>query len=178
MLSLQPNFLRQKIMKSVLFKQCKNNYTQSIGVVVIGLILLLSGCRYEEGSGGSVVKVEKRIRGLWSVSSVYKNGEKTDTESPTVVESKNAQYEFYKTRILLISFIHNDMVCKSEGSWDFSDDKKILKLAFKNIYYPISREYEIIKFKNKELKVRFTDDDGVVWTLILSLEQSFVPYEM
>ena len=162
----------------LLFKRNKNTYIQSIGIVVVGLIFLLSSCRYEEGSGGSAVKVEKRIRGLWSVSSVYKNGEKTDTESSTVVESKNAQYEFYKTRILLINYIHNDIVCRSDGTWDFSDDKKILKLTFINQYYPISREYEIIKFKNKELKVRFTDDDGHVWTLIFSLEQSFIPYEM
>jgi len=145
-------------------------------LVVVG-VFIFSGCRYEEGPALNFTKVEKRIRGLWSVSNVYKNGEKTDTEFPTIVESKHAQYEFYKTRILIIRYIHNNTDCTTEGSWDFIDKKKTLEVAFRNQYYPVVRNYEIIKFKNKELKLRFTDDDGVVWTLILALEQSFVPYD-
>ena len=147
-------------------------------LLIFASILFLSGCRYEEGPALNFTKVEKRIRGMWSVSSVYKNGEKTDTESPTVVESKHAQFEFFKNKVLLISYIHENVLCQSSGSWDFSDDKKILEVMLMNQYYWVSRGYEIVKFKNKELKIRFTDDDGAVWTLVLSLEQSYVPYDM
>ena len=126
----------------------------------------------------SFTNVEKRLRGAWSVSSVYKNGEKTDTESPTLVESKYAVYEFYKTKILLISYLHDNIVRQSSGSWAFGEKKKTIELTLKDQYYWISRSYEIVKFKNKELKVRFKDDDGVEWTLILSLEQDFTLYEM
>jgi len=158
-----------------MFEQTKNIY-KIIGI--IACIFLLSGCKYEEGPALNFKNVEKRIRGMWSVSSVYKNGEKTDTETPTLVEAKYTQYEFFKTKILLISYIHNDILCRSEGSWNFADKKKTLEVAFINQYYPVVRNYEIVKFKNKELKLRFTDDDGVVWTLVLSLEYSYEHYDV
>jgi hypothetical protein len=148
---------------------------KKIVLIITVLILLLTGCRYEEGS--AFTSVEKRIRGMWSVSSVYKNGEKTDTESPTVVEAKNSTYEFFKNKILTITYYHNNIDCQSSGSWLFGEKKKTIELTLVNQYYPISRSYEIIKFTNKELKVRFTDDDGIKWTLILSLEQDYVPYD-
>ena len=149
-----------------------------ISLVIATLILLFSGCRYEEGSGLSATKVEKRIRGIWTVSTVYKNGEKTDTESPTLVESKYAQYRFYKNKILLISYIQGNMLAKSDGSWRFGEKKKTLDVTLLNQYYWVSRSYEIIKFTNKELKLRFTDEDGVIWTFVLALEQSFANYEI
>jgi hypothetical protein len=148
---------------------------KKIIIVTIVFVLSLAGCKYEEGN--ALTNVEKRIRGMWSVSSVYKNNEKTDTESPTLVESQDAMYEFYKTKILLISYVHNNIVYRSDGSWKFGEKKKSIELTLKNQYYPISRSYEIVKFTNKELKVRFTDDDGVKWTLVLVLEQDFVPYD-
>jgi len=144
-------------------------------IVLVILVLGISGCRYEEGN--ALTNLDKRIAGIWSVSSVYKNDEKTDTESPTLVESKGAVYEFYKTKILLIRYIHNNVVCQSYGSWEFDEKKKNIELMFLNQYYHISRRYEIVKFKNKELKVRFTDDNGVKWALVLVLEQS-LPYGM
>jgi hypothetical protein len=139
------------------------------------LVLVLTGCRYEEGN--ALTSVEKRIRGMWSISSVYKNDEKTDTESPTVVEAKNSTYEFFKSKILTINYLDNNILCQSSGSWEFGEKKKTIELTLINQYYPMSRSYEIIKFKNKELKVRFTDDDGTKWALVLSLEQDYIPYD-
>ncbi len=147
-------------------------------LTIIGLLLLLSGCKYEEGPFLSFTSAEKRLRGVWSVSNVYKNGEETTTESPTVVESQNAIYEFYKNKILLISYMHDGILNKSSGSWAFGDKKKTIEAVFTNQYYPLTREYEIVKFKSNELKLRFTDDDGVEWTLVLGLEYSLVPYDM
>ena len=140
------------------------------------LILTLAGCKYEEGS--AFTNVEKRIKGIWSISSIYKNGEKTDTESPTVVESQNAVYEFHKTKLLLISYVYGDIAYQSPGSWSFGDKKKTIELTFKNQYYDLNRSYEIVKFTNKELKVRFTDDYGVKWTLDFTLEYLFSPNDL
>jgi len=150
---------------------------KKLTLAIAAAAFLLTGCRYEEPSL-SLTNVEKRLRGAWTISSIYKNGEKTDAESPTLVESQYAMYEFYKTKTLLISYLHNDIVCKSSGSWAFGEKKKTIELILINQYYPISRSYEIVKFKNKELKVRFKDDDGVEWILILSLEQSFANYDI
>jgi hypothetical protein len=148
------------------------------GGIVLMLLLLSAGCRYEEGPFLNFTKVEKRIRGMWSVSTVYKDGEKTETESPTPVETLRAQFEFYKNKILVISYLDNNVVKSSSGSWEFGDKKKTLNVAFQSQYTAISRQYEIIKFKNRELKVRFTDDKGIVWTIVFGLEYSFVPYDM
>ena len=145
---------------------------------MLSLTFLLSACRYEEGPFINFNKVEKRIRGAWLVSSVYKNGEITDTESPTVVEAKNSLYEFYKGSILIIKYYNNHISYESSGSYEFGNKKKTINLVFKNQYDYLSREYEIIKFTNKELKVNFTDDKSVKWTLVLALEYSFVPYDM
>jgi hypothetical protein len=141
-------------------------------------LLLLSACRYKEGPFLNFTNVEKRLRGAWAISNVYKNGEETSEEFPTVVESKNARYEFYKNKVLLISYLQNNTVKESSGSWDFGSKKKTIQAVFLNEYYSISREYEIIKFKSNELKLRFTDDNGITWTLVLSLDYSFVPYGM
>jgi hypothetical protein len=141
-------------------------------------LLLLTACRYEEGPFLNFTNVEKRIRGSWAVSNVYKNGEETSSEFPTAVESKSAQYEFYKNKVLLISYLQDNVVKESSGSWEFGKKKKTIQAIFLNQYYSISREYEIIKFKNNELKLRFTDDNGNTWTLVLSLDYSFVPYGM
>jgi hypothetical protein len=142
----------------------------------IVLILLLSGCKYEEGPFLSFTGVEKRIRGSWTISNVYKNGVETDTESPTVVEAKNATFEFYKSRTLLINYMQDNINKESSGSWEFGNKKKTIRVVFINQYYSVSREYKIIKFKNNELKVRFTDENGVEWTLVFGLNFSFVPY--
>ena len=144
----------------------------------LALITLLSSCRYEEGPFINFTNVEKRIRGRWSVSTIYKNGEITDTETPSIVESKYAQYEFYKTNVLVINYFYNGVVYQSSGSWEFGKKKKTINAVFSHHqYYNISREYEIVKFKNKELKVRFKDENDVQWTMVLSLEYSF-PYGM
>jgi hypothetical protein len=164
-----------------LFTQPRNLSTKKVGklsLAIIGLILLLSGCRYEEGPFINFTNVEKRIRGSWSVSKVYKNGEETNTESPTIVETRNAQFEFYGTGVLSIRYVHDGINKESSGSWEFANKKKIIRVVFLNQYYNISRDYEIIKFKSNELKLRFTDGNGVQWTLVLSLNYSFVPYGM
>jgi hypothetical protein len=146
-------------------------------LIIIGSMLLLSsGCRYEEGPFINFTNVEKRIRGAWTVSHIYKNGQETNTESPTVVETQNAQFYFYKNKVLLIRYLHDNTDKDSSGSWEFGNKKKTLRTIFLNQYYNISREYEIIKFKSNELKLRFTDDSGITWTLVLSLDYSFVPY--
>lgn len=146
-------------------------------VGIIGLFLL-SGCRYEEGPFINFTKVEKRIRGSWTVSNVYKNGEETTVEFPTVVETKDSQYEFYKDGMLLIRYYHDNTNKESSGFWEFGNKKKTIRAVFLNQYYNVSREYEIVKFKNNELKLRFTDDKGVEWIFVLSLNYSFVPYGM
>jgi hypothetical protein len=151
---------------------------KNISYCAIVLLFLLSGCRYEEGPFLNFTKVEKRIRGVWNISNVYKNGEETTTEFPTFVESQWAQFKFYKSGTLLITYLQNNVSMESSGSWTFVDKKRTLRLIFKNQYATLSRDYEIVKFKTHELKLLFTDDKDVKWTLVLALQYSFVPYDL
>jgi hypothetical protein len=145
---------------------------------VIASLLLLTACRYEEGPFINFTNVEKRLRGSWTVSNVYKNGVETSTEFPTMIEAKDARYEFYKNKVLLIYYQQDNILKESSGSWEFGKKKKTIQAVFVDQYYTISREYEIVKFKNNELKLRFTDDNSITWTLVLGLDYSFVGYGM
>lgn len=134
-------------------------------------MLLLSGCRYEEGPFINFKKVEKRIKGVWNVSSVEKNGETLSGNFPTYVETVNTLFMFTAGGILTIYYDKNNINIESSGSWEFSDNKKILHVTFKNLYQNIIREYEIVKFRNNILKVRFTDK-GNEYTITFSLQYS------
>ena len=145
---------------------------KKISIITIVLLVFLSGCRYEEGPFINFKKVDKRIRGMWDVSTVYKNGKQSDIEFPTEVESLRAQFRFHNNGVLIITYIQNNIIVQSSGSWDFGEKKKTLNVAFKNQYTNTYREYEILKFKSQELKLRFTDEDDVEWMLVFSLYYS------
>ena len=147
---------------------------KKISIITIVLLVFLSGCRYEEGPFLNFKKVDKRIRGAWDVSTVYKNGEKSDTEFPSEVESVRAQYTFYSNEVVLMTYIKNNIIVQSSGSWNFGEKKKTLNVTFKNEYTNTYREYEILKFKSQELKLRFTDENNIEWILVFSLYYSMV----
>lgn len=141
-------------------------------------MFLCPGCsKYEEGPWLCFTKKENRIRGYWELSNVFKNGKNTVDESPSSVESVNSIWEFYKTKTLLISYLDGANYLKSNGSWAFEDKKECLRLAFTTKYSSASRSYEIIKFSNKELKLKFKDKNKVEWTLVFSMLQSFAGYD-
>ncbi|MBO4282848.1 MAG: hypothetical protein J5873_06625 [Bacteroidales bacterium] len=147
------------------------------GLLLCCLISLSSCKKYEDGPWISFSKPENRIRGIWELSSVYKNGSKTATESPSEVESVDGTWELYKTGTVLITYYSGSTILKSDGSWVFDDNKEKLDMTFTTRYSSVSRTYKILRLTHKELKLQYTDPDGVKWVLAFSMIQSFAGYE-
>ncbi|MDR0367690.1 MAG: hypothetical protein LBH82_00945 [Bacteroidales bacterium] len=145
---------------------------KKITLTAVLLMFLLSGCRYEEGPFINFRKVEKRIKGLWNISSVEKNGEILSNNFPTYIESVNTLLMFTSGGIITITYYKDNINVESSGHWEFQDRKKILHVTFQNMYRRVVRDYEIIKFRNNILKVKFTEDGNeyiITFSLINSL---------
>jgi hypothetical protein len=69
-------------------------------------------------------------------------------------------------------------VHQADGDYKFSSNKKEITVNFADNYHSYMRTYEIVKFKNKELKVKFTDENNTEWILEFTLIQSFINYGM
>ena len=119
--------------------------------------------------------VKDRIRGEWKVNAIQKN-DASSTESPSLSESLNNYFSFYISKRLQIDYWDESTMWQADGYYEFSSDKKELILNFSDRYHTYQRTYEIMKFKNKELKVRFTDEKSTEWILEFTLIQSFIPY--
>jgi len=143
-------------------------------LITLSLLCLFAACRYEDGGGTGSVK--DRIRGQWKVNIVQKNGVATTTESPSVAESLNNLFDFYINQRLQVNYMEEGTVYQGDGFYEFSSDKKKIIAKFSDRYRSFERQYEILKFKNKELKVKFTDEKNVEWILEFTLIQSFRPY--
>jgi len=147
-------------------------------LISLSLVCLLGACRYEEGPVMNFTPVKDRIRGEWKVNAIQKNGVATTTESPSLAESRNNRFNFYLTKQLQINYLEDGTVCQADGDYKFSSNKKEIILNFADNYQKYTRTYEIMKFKNKELKVKFNDDDNTEWVLEFTIIQSFIHYGM
>ena len=145
-------------------------------LVTLLLLSLFASCKYEEGPVVSSIPVKDRIRGEWKLNAIQKNGKSTTTEAPSIAESRNNAFSFYKNQRLQIDYIENSTLYQADGFYEFSSDKKNLILKFSDRYLSYERTYKILKFKSKELKVKFTDEQNIEWILEFTLTQSFRPY--
>jgi hypothetical protein len=145
-------------------------------LVIISLLCLLGACRYKEGPFINFTPVKDRIRGEWKVNSIEKNGVSTTTESPSIAESRNNFFSFYISQRLQINYLEDGTEYQADGFYEFSSDKKKILAKFSDRYRSYERSYEILKFKNKELKVKFTDEDNTEWILEFTLIESFINY--
>ena len=147
-------------------------------LLLCSLTATLPSCqKYEDGPKISFRKAENRIRGIWELSSVYKNGEKTTTETPSDVESPDGTWELYKSGTVLITYYQNNSLLKSNGSWEFEDYKTTLNTTFTSRYAVVSRKYKILRLTQKEMKLQYTDAQGTQWVLNFSIIQTFADYE-
>lgn len=147
-------------------------------LVIISLLCLFGSCRYKEGPFMNFTPVKDRIRGEWKVNAIQKNGVATTSETPSLAESRNHYFEFYISQRLQINYWENGTRYQADGFYEFSNDKKQIIAKFSDIYRSYNRTYDILKFKNKELKVQFTDEESTEWVLEFTLIQSYIQYGM
>lgn len=131
------------------------------------LILFLASC----------AKPEDKIRGIWQLSSISKNGNEISDASPGEVESLLSSWTFYRSKILLINYYRNSVVYKSSGNWSLDAKNDYLTVTFSDAYREVERTYHIDKFKSNELKVSFQEDQDA-WVLVFSLQYSFQDYDI
>lgn len=135
--------------------------------IFLCLILLLAGC----------TKAEDKIRGIWQISSIYKNNVETTSETPGEVESLLSNWSFYRSKVLLINYNKDNINYKSSGNWDIDKENDCLTVSFSDAYKEVERTYRIEKFKSNELKVSFKEGSDE-WLLVFSLQYSFQDYDI
>ena len=133
-------------------------------VLLAGISIICSSCRYEEGPFINFVKVENRIRGEWEIVKITRN-DTFVSSTLTEEESVGSIMDFYRTHVFIMHCTMNSTIYNCDGSWIFGDKKHTILVYFRGVRQVISREYEIVKFKNNELKQRNTDEKGVTWTI-------------
>jgi len=143
-------------------------------LVILSLLCFFAACRYEGGGGTGSVK--DRIRGQWKVNAIQKDGVSTLSESPSLAESRNNLFDFYINQRLQINYLDDGIFYQDNGFYEFSSDKKKITVRFSDRYRSYERTYEILKFKNKELKVQFTDEKNTEWILEFTLIISYIQY--
>ena len=127
--------------------------------------LLFTACRYEEPSA-SVQKPEYRLTGYWLLQDTKLNGNSVDTSIYDANIPQMNYYAFYHYGPFAVtSIINNALVESKTGNWQLVDKDRNLEMFF--VLYNKTYRYkaQIIKLSNKELKYRYTDPQGDVWTL-------------
>lgn len=126
-------------------------------------LLLLSACgKYEDGPAISFRTKTHRLCNNWQVSSAYQNG--VDKTSDFNAAFAGYLLDIRKDETYTLSYSPFGLgQVNDNGRWVFSDDKMTVK--FTNSDGEIE-EYIILRLKEKELWVRFTEN-GDEWEVHL-----------
>lgn len=121
------------------------------------LVALVASCnKYEEGSNFSFISAKGRLANTWTLSSsmyTSSNGSSTTTtgfSAMTVTFTKDGNFD------LSYTFWGIDVV--RDGNWQFNSDKTSVILTYSD--NSDTETWNLIKLKNKELKVTSDDANG------------------
>lgn len=123
--------------------------------LLLGISLVYSACKYEEGPWVSIRSKKERVSNTWKVEKAYEDGQD--------VTSSYQQYELQLLRSgsakLVAIYTSGNVTVEYEtnGTWDLIDNKEELRLDFEN--NNADNTYKILKLKEKEMWLRDTDDD-------------------
>lgn len=128
------------------------------------LVFAADSCKkYEDGPWISLRTKTERLSNTWQVSTAYQNG--VDKTSDF-----NVAYAGYLLTIkkdnsyTLVYNPFNLGTVTDNGTWSFNSDKSHVILVNSN---GDRADYTILRLKEKELWVKFTDDNGDVWEVHL-----------
>ncbi|MDR2978868.1 MAG: hypothetical protein LBV02_00255 [Bacteroidales bacterium] len=136
---------------------------------ILSLVLvafILNGCRYEEGVLNFQSPENRLVAELWILSHVLKDGVEI-TEVPNDALKINNYYTFYYGGPMsVVTYTETgQLIENTHGEWAFENKYKKIHIYFilRNKRYTYTAR--IVKLSAKEFKYRYTDDDGVEWTL-------------
>lgn len=136
-------------------------------IALLALLVMagLSSCKYEDGPFISFIPKVERVANTWIVGQEFMND--------TLITGTNSldQITLYKEgNCGLISSWWGGTITYN-GTWAFTDDKAAITIAVVDGtgFLSINETYTILRLKEKELWVQFTDDNGDRW------ETHFIP---
>lgn len=129
---------------------------KKIMLIAIPLMILSACGKYEDGPAISLRSKEARLCNKWQVSSAMQNG--VDKTSDFNAAFAGYLLDIRKDETYSLSYSPFSLAQVNEsGRWEFTSDK--MEVRFINQDGETST-YQILKLKEKELWVRFTDDNG------------------
>lgn len=120
-------------------------------------LLILGGCgKYEDGPAISLRSKEARVCNTWQVSSAMQNG--VDKTSDFNAAFAGYLLDIRKDETYTLSYSPFSIgQVNDQGRWEFTSDK--MEIRFTDSDGDVS-QYQILRLKEKEFWVRFTDDNG------------------
>lgn len=133
-------------------------------LILIALpLLILAGCgKYEDGPALSLRTKKERVCNNWQVSSAYQNGNDRTSEFNAAFAGYMLDIRKDDTYSLSFSPFGIGSV-QDNGRWEFTSDKMQIRLIDSD--GDVS-QYIILRLKEKEFWVRFTDN-GNEWEVHL-----------
>jgi hypothetical protein len=131
-------------------------------ILVSTLMIVLAGCKYEEGPNVSFRSKEERLCNEWKINEKFTNGVKdtlTEAEKQTIVEFKKGGEYSISLPILGVYVVFT-------GTWEFYDNKeKIITTYQANILGTNVEQRDtskILKLMEKELWLEGKDSNDII----------------
>lgn len=143
------------------------NSLKSLIVLALGLSLVVSSCKYEEGPSISLRTKKARLANNWKATKVTINNEDVDLDNfnLTLEITKDGDW----TQETTTKTFFGEDTEKTKGTWEWGDKKETLKLKDED---GEESTVTIIKLKNKEFWVESEEeDDGEKYTTEIQFEE-------
>lgn len=137
-------------------------------LALIGVVIMNSCRKYEEGPNISLRKKEARVTNNWRIESAQLNGNEVSLD-PYYAKQKHYMYRDGKYILTIIDPVSLE-ARNLQGTWTLYDNDRKIALTTKNFSGNIdsTNDFNILKLYNKQFWIRKTDN---------SLELHFVPFE-
>ena len=132
-------------------------------LIALPLLVLASCNKYEDGPAFSLRTKTQRLSNNWQVSSAYQNGTDKTSEFNVVFAGYLLDIRKDNTYTLSFSPLSAGTVTDS-GTWEFNSDQTHVILTNSD---GEQQDYTILRLKEKELWVRFHDDNNDEWEVHL-----------
>jgi hypothetical protein len=124
---------------------------------VMLLVLGLTSCKYQEGPLISFVPKLERVAGTWIVGKAIVDGEESSSLDgfEYITFTKAGQNVEYKGKVFGIAYTLT-------GDWNFNEDDTVIEmdLADANNFFTYKPDWTILKLKEKEMWVTYTETDS------------------
>lgn len=132
---------------------------------LILMILVFTGCKYEEGPFISFREAETRMVGSWKLGRTFKNGEPYADGELSANNPGSYYYFYYEGQMTVSALVNGHVRTSNQGFWRFQNRNKELEISFQlpgeTYYY----KAVIKKLTMSELRYEYYDSDGNLWRL-------------